>query len=93
MLLIHSVRLIHRGFIIETSVKTYTKGNHNMTTEVDNLLSQLRLAGMRESFSNRNKEAKPQILGKNSKIKEKTQFFGIFRILRCEKNGQKISLQ
>ena len=57
MLLIHSVRLIHRGFIIETSVKTYTKGNHNMTTEVDNLLSQLRLAGMRESFSNRNKEA------------------------------------
>ena len=28
-----------------------------MTTEVDNLLSQLRLAGMRESFSNRNKEA------------------------------------
>ena len=27
--------------------------------------------------------------GKNSKLKEKTQFFGIFRILRCEKGGQK----
>ena len=26
---------------------------------------------------------------KPSKLKEKTQFFGIFRILRCEKGGQK----
>ena len=27
--------------------------------------------------------------GKNSKLKTKTQFFGIFRILRCEKGVQK----
>ena len=27
--------------------------------------------------------------GKNSKLKKKTQFFGIFRILRCEKDDQK----
>ena len=30
--------------------------------------------------------------GKNSKLKTKTQFFGIFRILRCEKGVQKKSL-
>ena len=35
------------------------------------------------------REKNTQTQGKNSKIKEKTQFFGIFRILRCEKDGQK----
>ena len=39
---------------------------------------------------NSRKNSKTQ--GKNSKLKEKTQFFGILRILRCEKDGQKISL-
>ena len=53
--------------------------------------------------SNKDREAKAQIQeknskfkkkplktqGNNSKLKEKTQFLGIFRILRCEKDGQK----
>ena len=43
--------------------------------------------------SNKNKEAKPQTLG-NFKTQEKnlTQFFGFFRIVRCEKDVKKPGL-
>ena len=43
---------------------------------------------LRLTFSKtQGKNSKTQ--GKNSKLKEKTQFFGIFRILRCEKDVRK----